>query len=204
MTIRAIFFDFGGVISRLDHGAIQKLEAEYSLPRNGLLKGLYGTPEWRKAEVGRGSEKAWYEAAERALAEMAGRAVPGVREIAALIWTGIDEEVVALAGRLRGRYRVGMLSNSTKRLERELLPQNGVRESFDVVINSARVGVAKPDVRIYQRAADSLKVEPAACVHIDDLEANVQGAREAGFAGIHHRGDYAVLERELRALGVDW
>jgi len=41
-------------------------------------------------------------------------------------------------------------------------------------------------------------------VHIDDLAHNVEGARQAGFYGIHHRGDYAALERELRLLGVEW
>ena len=75
---------------------------------------------------------------------------------------------------------------------------------FDVVINSARVGVAKPNPRIYHKAAGALGVEPAACVHIDDVEDNVHGAREAGFAAIHYEGDYPALERELRALGVEW
>ena len=47
-------------------------------------------------------------------------------------------------------------------------------------------------------------VEPAACVHIDDDVANVEGARRAGFQGVHHDGDCAMLERNLRSLGVEW
>ena len=109
-----------------------------------------------------------------------------------------------LVQRLRGRYRVGLLSNSTKRLEKQLLDRNGIREMFEVVVNSARVGVAKPDVRIYHHAARLFELEPSACVHIDDFEDNVRGAREAGFQAIHHGGEYAELERELRALGVEW
>lgn len=202
--IEAIFFDFGGVIARLDRDAIRRLESDYTLPENGLLKALYGTPEWRKAEIGRLAEAKWIAAADRALAEMAGRPVPGAREIASQIWAGLDEDVVALAQRLRGKYRVGILSNSTKRLERELLPRNGIREMFDVVVNSARVGVAKPKARIYEHAAQIIGIDPAACVHIDDIEDNVRGAREAGFEAIHHQGHYAVLERELRTLGVEW
>jgi putative hydrolase of the HAD superfamily len=202
--IEAVFFDFGGVIARLDREEIRGVESEYGLPKDGLLKALYGTPEWRKAEVGRGSERDWLAAADRALSELSRRPVPGVRDIASRIWTGLDDNVVALAQRLRGRYRVGLLSNSTKRLERELLPRNGIREMFDVVINSARVGVAKPNARIYHKAAAMIGAEPAACVHIDDFEDNVRGAREAGLAAIHHQGDYAALERELRALGVEW
>src|SRR3989442_5854681 len=149
MTIRAIFFDFGGVVGVLNRDMVVQLEEDYGLPKNGLFKALYGTPEWRKAEVGRGSQKAWFEAADRALEEMAGRPTPGIQEIASQIWGGHDEDVVSLVNRLRGRYRVGLLSNSTKRLEKQLLDRNGVREMFEVVVNSARVGGAKPDARIY-------------------------------------------------------
>lgn len=202
--IRAVFFDFGGVIARLDRKAMRRLETDYGLPSNGLLKALYGTPEWRRAEIGRGSERRWMEAAARALEEMAGRPLPGVQELASQIWRGLDESVVQLARQLRGPYGVGLISNSTKRLEKQLLGRNGVRDLFDVVVNSARVGVAKPDVRIYHHAAERIGVEPPACLHIDDLEDNVRGARDAGFQAIHHRGDYAALERELRALGVHW
>ena len=203
--IEAIFFDFGGVVGQLNREMVKQLESDYGLPKNGLFKALYGTPEWRAAEIGKGSQKKWLEAAARALEEMANTRKPaGVQEIASQIWGGHDEDVVRLIQRLNGRYLVGMLSNSTKRLEKQLLDRDGIRSMFDVVINSARVGVAKPDVRIYRKAAEMIGAEPAACIHIDDLEDNVRGARDAGFAAIHHQGDYAALERELRALGVEW
>jgi putative hydrolase of the HAD superfamily len=202
--IEAIFFDFGGVIGQLNREMVKQLESDYGLPRSGLFKALYGPPEWRAAEIGKGSQKKWLEAAARALEKMAARPTPGIQEIASQIWGGHDEDVVRLVQELRGRYRVGLLSNSTKRLEKQLLDRDGIRTMFDVVINSARVGVAKPDARIYHKAAEMIGAEPAACVHIDDLEDNVRGARDAGFAAIHHQGDYAVLEGELRALGVEW
>ncbi len=202
--IRAIFFDFGGVVGRLNRDMVTQVESDYGLPKNGLFKALYGTPEWRAAETGKGSQKKWLEAAARALEEMASRPTPGVQEIASQIWGGHDEDVVGLVQRLRVRYRVGLLSNSTKRLEKQLLDRTGIREMFEVVVNSARVGVAKPDARIYHHAARLFGVEPRACVHIDDFEDNVSGAREAGFRAIHHVGDYAALERQLRALGVEW
>ena len=72
------------------------------------------------------------------------------------------------------------------------------------VLNSTRVGYAKPGARIFQHAADALGVKPGACVHIDDLPHNITGAREAGFHAVHYEGDGAALERDLRALGLDW
>lgn len=202
--IRAVFFDYGGVIARLDREEIGRMEERYGLPQGALLRALYGSPEWRQAEVGRLPEEEWLQAAGRRLDELAGRPIPGIRQEWQRIWRALDQEVVALARRLRGRYRVGLLSNSTRRLERELLAPNGLADLFDVVINSARVGVAKPDVRIYRLAAQRIGAEPAACLHIDDLTANVEGARRAGFQAIHYTGHYPALERELRALGLEW
>jgi hypothetical protein len=72
-----------------------------------------------------------------------------------------------------------------------------------VVINSARVGLAKPDVRIFHLAAERLGVPASACVFTDDLAHNVEGARAAGMRAFQFQ-DAAHLESELRALGVEW
>lgn len=202
--IRAVFFDFGGVIARLDREEMARLEAKYGLPSGALWDSLYGIPEWQALRVGRGSEEEWLEAVGRRLDELAGRPIPGIREDWAQVWRGLDEEILRLMRALRGRYRVGLISNATLRLDEELREHHRIDHLFDIIVNSARVGVAKPDVRIYRLAAERLGVEPPACVHIDDLVPNVQGARQAGFHALHYTGDYPSLERDLRALGVEW
>jgi len=203
-SIAAVFFDFGGVIAQFDREEVRRIEEKYGLPQGGLIPAIYGIPEWREVEVGRIPDEEWLEAVRRKLDEVAGRPVPELHEEWRQMWAGLDEDVVRLAQRLRGPYRVGLISNSTKRLEKELLERNGVHHLFDVVINSARVGVAKPDARIYHLAAEQIGAQPARCVHIDDLQENVRGAQEAGFQAVHYRGDYPALERELREMGVEW
>lgn len=200
--IRAVFFDFGGVIGRLDREEMRRLEAGYGLPEGAILRALYGIPEWKEVEVGRGSEEAWLEAVGRKLDEFAGRPIPGIRTEWARVWRGLNTDVVQLAEGLKASYRVGLISNSTRRLEKELLEENGIGHLFDVVINSARVGVAKPDPRIYQLAAERIGDSPSACLHIDDLLPNVEGARQAGFQAIRYTGDFTALVGELRGLGV--
>jgi putative hydrolase of the HAD superfamily len=200
--IRALFFDFGGVIARLDREEMRRLEARYGLPEGGLWEALYKIPEWDDVKTGRGSEEAWLEAVGRKLDELAGRPIPRIRKEWARVWRNLDQEVVRLAEGLKTYYRVGLISNSTKRLEKELLEENGIHHLFDVVINSARVGVAKPDPRIYLLAAKRVGVPPSACLHVDDLQANVRGAREAGFHALHYTGDFPSLVDELRGLGV--
>ncbi len=203
-TVRAIFFDFGGVIARLDRGLLAELEVRHGLPKGSFIKALYAIPEWRAAEIGEGTEEAWMAAVRRKLDEFAGRPLPDIRSEWAVMWRTLDADVLRLIEQLGGRYDVGLISNSTPRLEGELRDRHKIDGLFKVIVNSALVGIAKPDARIYQLAAERMGVEPSACVHIDDLARNVEGAREAGFQAILHEGDYATLERELRSLGVQW
>jgi putative hydrolase of the HAD superfamily len=178
-------------------------EERHGLPAGSFLEALYRIPEWRALEVGEGDEDGWMAAAKRKLDEIAGRTLPDITEERQTMWRSLDADVIALARRLRGRYRLGVLSNATARLESELNDYHGIGELFDVIVNSFRVGMAKPDPRIYALAAERLGVSPAACLHIDDLPHNVEGAREAGFRAVHHRGDYPQLESDLRSLGIE-
>ncbi len=203
-TVRAIFFDFGGVIARLDRGLLAELEVRYGLPKGSFIKALYTIPEWKAAEIGEGTEEAWVAAVRRKLDEFAGRSLPDIRGEWAVMWRTLDADVLRLIERLGVPYDVGLISNSTPRLEGELRDHHKIDGLFKVIVNSALVGIAKPDAGIYHLAAERMGVEPSACVHIDDLARNVEGAREAGFQAIHHEGDYATLERELRSLGVEW
>jgi putative hydrolase of the HAD superfamily len=203
MLIQAVFFDYGGVIGRLDRQEMARLEDKYGLPRGGFWHALFEIPEWYEVEVGRSSEREWLKGALDKLYELAGRPIPGIRQDWHHIWKGVDEGVVSLVRRLRSRYKVGMISNATKNLEDVLANHHGIIDLFDVVINSARVGMAKPDVRIYHLAAERLGVPVSACVFTDDLVHNVEGARAAGMQALHFQ-DVAELERQLRALGVEW
>ena len=202
--IGAVFFDFGGVVACLDREEMRRLEGKHGLPEGGLWQAMYETPEWQALRIGEGSEEAWVAAIRRSLDEMAGRPIPDIREEWVQCWRGLDGDVVRLMERLRGRYRLGMISNATLKLEDELREHHRIDHLFDVIVNSARVGVAKPDARIFALAAERVGEQPAACLHIDDLPHNVAGARAAGFHAVQYTGDYAALERELRLLGLDW
>ncbi len=206
MVVRAIFFDFGGVVGRLDKELqlVAGIEARSGLPKGSFLRVLYDLPEWKAAEVGQGSEEAFLEAVKRKLDELAVPLPFDIQEAWLMAWRTLDADVVRLIERLGANYDVGLLSNATPRLEGELCDFHKIDGLFKVIVNSSRVGMAKPDVRIYHLAAERMGVEPSVCVHIDDEAHNVEGAREAGFQAIHHKGDYGALERGLRSLGVQW
>jgi putative hydrolase of the HAD superfamily len=165
---------------------------------------MVALPEWKAAEVGRGTEEAFLEAVERKLDELSVTLPFDIREGWSMAMRRVDADVVRLVERMGASYDVGLLSNATLRLDDDLRDYLKIDGLFKVIVNSSRVGMAKPDVRIYHLAAERMGVEPEACVHIDDDLENVEGARRAGFQGVHHNGDCAALERQLRSLGMEW
>lgn len=202
MTIRAVFFDFGGVLGHWDRDYVGAFEAEYGLPDGGMMKALYGTDGWREVEIGRLGVDDWLDRVELALGEAASKPVPTAHSVWKRLWNAMDNDVIDLARRLRTTHKVGVLSNTTLMLEEEVLIPNGILDMWDVIINSARVGIAKPDAGIYHAAAEAVGLPPEACVHIDDMEHNVRGAEVAGFKAVLHRGDFAELTAQLADLGV--
>jgi putative hydrolase of the HAD superfamily len=113
----------------------------------------------------------------------------------------LNAGVVAIAERLARRYPLGLLSNATDELETLLEVEFGIHHLFQVVVNSARVGVAKPDPRAYRIVLDGLGVRPAEALFIDDKLRNIRAAEELGISSIHFVGAEA-LELDLRARGL--
>jgi 2-haloacid dehalogenase len=72
---------------------------------------------------------------------------------------------------------------------------------MDDVVVSGRVGLAKPDPRIFDHLATAFDVDPARAVFVDDSPANVAAARDTGFLAVHFTGTDA-FRAALRDLGV--
>lgn len=99
---------------------------------------------------------------------------------AALGWS-IDQEVIDLLREVRaaGRVKLALFSNASTRLEADL-ESCGIDGEFDVVFNSARLGLAKPDTEAFKAVAVVLEVALERCLFVDDTIPNVEGARAAG------------------------
>ena len=104
------------------------------------------------------------------------------------LWRKPIPGMVALARELAARgVRVGVVSNSEGRLA-ELLGEIGIADAFATIVDSGRIGIEKPDPRIFAHALAALDAEIAADappIHIGDLwTADVQGAVDAGWRAI--------------------
>jgi len=201
VTIRAVIFDFGGVIGHGGEEAARALDRRYGLPEGSIWRAFYKGQQWNQLKVGGGSFDEWHEEVLASLATAAGRPLPEAWQEWIEYQRRISEEMVELVRSLRGKYKVGLLSNATVHLEDALENRHGILSLFDVVINSARVAMAKPDSRIFALAAERLGVSPSECAFIDDLPANVRAAAEAGMHAVQFTS-YPQLLEDLRRLGV--
>jgi putative hydrolase of the HAD superfamily len=97
-------------------------------------------------------------------------------------------------------YRTALLTNVSRdgeSLWRKLIP---VDDLFDVVVDSSRVGLRKPDPAIYHLTCERLGVQPRECLFIDDLECNVDAARELGMETIQCLEPVEVADQVVRRL----
>jgi 2-haloacid dehalogenase len=112
-----------------------------------------------------------------------------------------EDSVAIMTGLIDAGHDVTMLTNFAADTFRE------ARERFDFlnrprgVTVSGEIGLLKPDVAIYERHARDFGLDPAASVFIDDSIKNVEGARAAGWQGIHFTGAER-LRQDLEAVGV--
>lgn len=97
---------------------------------------------------------------------------------------------------LRKNYKVAMLSNIGRGTMSSLFSSEELDDLFDVVVLSGDIGMAKPEVRIYEHTSMLLGVSEDRCVMIDDMLPNLSGAEAAGMSAVLYR-DVADLRKEL-------
>lgn len=110
------------------------------------------------------------------------------REVESYFWDVCvrDEAVISWLKGLKslGKYKIGVLSNVGPQHFEKLFSIAEQQELFDKVILSYNVGMAKPDVAIFELTAQELGVQPNECVMIDDTSLNIEAAINAGMQGI--------------------
>jgi putative hydrolase of the HAD superfamily len=204
----AVVFDLGGVVVPSPLDAFRAYEARVGLPHRFLSEVVLAGGEegaWSRLERG---ELSMDEFADEFSAEcaMAGGAVD-VDELFTDVHSssGPRPEMVVAIGRIHSAgLKTGALTNNW-RDERAAddatsgTPLPSTLDLFDVVVESAIVGLRKPDPRIYELACARLDVDPVCVVFLDDLGVNLKPARSMGMATIKV-GDPAAALAELEAL----
>lgn len=210
IEIEAVISDWGGVLTAPLVGSFMGFSQETGIPLEELGIAMARVAEREAAhplfelECGRISEQDFLRLLADQLREQLGRDVP-MHEFPERYWQHVrsNPEMVDLLAGLRGEgYRTALLTNNVREWEprwRAMLP---VDEIFEVVVDSAFVGMRKPSPEIYTLTLERLGVAAERCLFIDDIELNVTAAREVGMQAVHFRDNAQAISEIRTALGA--
>ena len=201
--IEAVIWDFGGVLTTSPFEAFTRFEQERGFPVDII----------RRTNAANHLENAWakferaeidVEAFDKLFAEESrafGAEVRG-KEVLPLLQGDLRPEMVEALKRVKATCKTGCITNN--------LPANAIGSTsgrslyvaevmalFDHIIESAKIGLRKPDPRIYAMMIETLKVDPTKCVYLDDLGVNLKPARDMGMTTIKVlNAQQAIVELE--------
>ncbi|MCZ6502813.1 MAG: HAD-IA family hydrolase [Gammaproteobacteria bacterium] len=191
--IKAVLWDFGGVITTSPFEAFNRFEKATGLPENFIRSINAANPEtnaWAQLESSQISVNEFdIMFADEALAR--GHEVRG-SQVLALLSGELREEMVNALRIIRSDRKIGCITNNIDNEEGPFMASdrdktarmNEVMDLFDVVIESSKVGIRKPDPEIYKLACREMEIDPTEAIFLDDLGINLKPARELGMTTI--------------------
>jgi len=204
--IRAIVSDFGGVLTTPLLGSFERVQDEIKIPAEYLGQALRAAAEDRgdnplfELERGEMEESEFLELLSINLEPLLGHR-PHLHRFREVYFDALDpnEPMIELMRELKASgLKMAMLTNNVREWEplwRSMMP---VDEIFEEVVDSAFVGCRKPEGRIYRLTLERVGIAPKACLFIDDLEVNCEGAEKAGMKAVHFRDNEQAIA-EIRA-----
>jgi len=202
--IEAVIWDFGGVFTTSPFEAFARYERERGIPV-GVIRKINSTNHennaWAMFERS-AIDFAGFDAAFGAEARMLGYEIPG-RDVVALLAGDFRPEMIEALRRVKSRFKTGCITNNMPadataavQTSRSIYSRE-IMELFDELIESWKVGIRKPDPRIYRMMCEKLAVKPDACVLLDDLGGNLKPGRAMGMTTIKvESGPQAIAELE--------
>ena len=197
MSIRAVFFDLGGVIVRTEYQAPrQHLAERLGMEYDDLVKIVFDSDSGYQASIGAIPPETHWESVIKRLKRPASE----LEAIRHEFFAGdiIDRTLLDFLRSLRGKYTTGLISNAWGDL-REYLVREKFEDAFDHIIISAEVGAVKPEAKIYKTALEQAGVRPKEMVFVDDFAVNIEGCEKVGIKGILFRDPDSAL-KQLKAL----
>ncbi|MBI3678236.1 MAG: HAD-IA family hydrolase [Proteobacteria bacterium] len=199
--IEAVIWDFGGVFTSSPFEAFARYERERGLPKD-LIRTINGTnhlhnawARFERAEIDLGQ----FDVEFAAEAEALGHHVPG-KDIIPLLAGDFRPEMIEALRRVKTKFKTGCITNNVPSMQAAgadkpaNLYKGDIMELFDHLIESSKIGLRKPDPRIYGMMCEALGVSPAACIYLDDLGVNCKPARALGMTTIK-------VENAAQAIG---
>lgn len=193
MSIKAVFFDLGGVILRTEYQAPrQHLAERFGMDYEDIDKIVFGSGSAVRAAVGEIDEEDHWLTVMKVL-KLPPSEYERVREN---FFAGdvLDHSILNFLRSIKPKYRTGLISNAWSGL-RAYIQREKFDDAFHHMVISAEVGVAKPDPRIYHIALEQLQVGPKEAVFVDDVLENIEACEQVGMRGIHFKSPETIIKQ---------
>ena len=210
--IKAVFWDFGGVLTPSPFMAFAAFERKHNLPM-GFLRSVnshqFNNNAWAQFERGE-LDLASFELAYEKETQALGQPL-SARTVLGLLYGELRPAMVEALRCCRRHYRTACLTN-TMRLPEDyadpLVQQRNqvfepVRPLFERVFESSKLGLRKPDPAFYRYACQAMAVQPGEVVFLDDLGVNLKPARQMGMQTIKVESPAQALPELESALALD-
>lgn len=197
--IKAIIFDFGGVLSTNDDIPEFWQENGKKLGVDPKVGSEIALPIWMEARVGKIDSDIYWEKL-GVLTKM------GAEEFKKYFigCTGFNDELfVYIKEKLKGKYRLAILSNQIESWFETIAQKKKFREVFDVIVTSYETGIAKPDIKIYKKTIEDLGVKSHECIFIEDRAKNLEPAKKLGMKTIEFKSYVQLVEDLKKILDAD-
>lgn len=211
--IKAVLWDFGGVLTTSPFEAFNRYESERGLPRDFIRQINATNPESNAWALFESSQVSLDEFDTLFAEESAARGhrVPG-REVVELLSGDIRPRMVRVLEHCKEHYRVACITNNVKSGQGPGMASSGERaarvaqvmELFDLVVESSVEGIRKPNPRIYQLTCERLDVDPAHAVFLDDLGINLKPAKALGMRTIKVLNEAQAIEDLAGVTGLSF
>ena len=198
--IKAVLWDFGGVITSSPFEAFGRYETSNNIPQDFIRTVNATNPDtnaWAQFESSNISAEE-FDGLFADETSAAGHRIPG-SEVLALLSGSVRPEMVTALGLIKKKYRIACITNNVKgagqgpgmasdpdaaKAHEKATQIAGVMDLFDFVIESSKVGLRKPNPRIYELACEKMGIEPSEAVFLDDLGINLKPAKAMGMTTI--------------------
>lgn len=196
MSIKAVFFDLGGVILRTEYQAPrQHLAERFGMDYDDIDKVVFGggtNGSAVRATLGEITEEEHWRNVMKIL-KLPSSEYERVRDE---FFGGdvLDREILNFLRSIKPKYRTGLISNAWSGL-RDYIQRERFDDAFHLMVISAEVGVAKPDPKIYQIALEQVQVKAGEAVFVDDVLENIEACEQVGMRGIHFKSPETTLKQ---------
>lgn len=208
--IKAVLWDFGGVILTSPFDAFRRYETEHNLPPDFIRSVNTTNPDTNAWALMERNEVTPQEFDDLFAAESTalGHRVAGA-DVLSLLAGDVRPQMVAMLDSVKAAgFRVACLTNNTVGGDGRDADGDArsariydIMARFDVVVESSKVGVRKPEPRFYEIACELLGVHPDECVFLDDLGINLKPAAAMGMSTIKVSSESQAIADLAAVLG---